>query len=206
MENVYQCTSSTASLLPDLPGVYYFYLSGLHRSRVAEIPDLENEFEKERFVEYVYGKVEKMCSVQEEVKWEGVIKESKSPRVSRFMYLSGHARRKLKVIYEDLAIIAQKKDMERYIEGLNFAFYMSGPIYIGMTRKQTLAKRYEQHLISSQQLEIKEKIFGARLLGLGISWGDLSVGYRAFEWSEINVVKSIESASHAIAQPVLSDS
>lgn len=203
-DKIHQCTFSTEQALPDNPGIYYFFLSGLHRSRIPDMPNFRCQKSLEQYVKYITHRIEWLVSLKEKIEWEGEINEKKSPGVSGRLILSGRKAYNLEKIKKDVADIDHPDDMGRYIAAINKAIMLSGPIYVGMTERQSISTRYGQHLRGSKSLEYKQKNFGERLSRFGISWGDLAIGYIEYSWQDIGLARKVERVFHTITNPFLS--
>ncbi len=88
----------------------------------------------------------------------------------------------------------------RLIEGISL---FAQPIYVGITKKQTLYDRYLQHM-SNYENETDEGLFGCRLKKTEIDWDDLVFTCIPFKVGESNevVLKLLEKYLQALSKPV----
>lgn len=204
IDKIHQCTFSTEQVLPDRPGVYFFFLSALHRSRVPEPPEFSCNKALGEYLDYMIFRIEKFVRLSEGMVWRGYIKEEERKSLGGRLDLEGRRVFDVNRIKLDIRRISCPEDMRVYVGSLNKAIILSGPIYVGMTEKQSIATRYGQHLRDSLSLDSEQKRFGNRLCSLGVSWGDLAIGYIDLPWGAAGLSRKIESGFHSITSPFLS--
>jgi hypothetical protein len=107
------------------------------------------------------------------------------------------ANREFESIFMELARNPSKMPMKETLRAIRTAFNFATPVYIGMTDRQSLRKRLQQHLSGSSQ-------FSERLTENNLGWNDLLYRCVAVDRFYLESSAEVERMIQLIFKPALS--
>lgn len=194
-----------ASEIPHKQGLYAFYLDITSPIKIGLIGQGPFEKEKlERAKKILIRKINKLLEMLRFSSLDGYIRE-----VGRGEHIAKAYRVKLSEYYSgSLMEVLEGIPSESILEFSKMSAMLplfSQPIYIGITKTQTLYGRYKQHKYDFEK-GVDNSKFGVRLKNQGLDWDDLLFGCVEFDSSSDNIdlLNILEKQLQSISNPILS--
>lgn len=198
-------TESLASRIPRAQGLYAFYLDLVSPGKLGlngRGPWSRQQLERAKDV--LLLRVKKQIALLRSVRLSGEVRElEKRDHLALRVKILGEETWATSLLEELQALpVTLVKD---YAGLLRQSAIMIQPVYVGITKEQSLYERYRQHrrdhLVSTDQSK-----FGVRLRNAGIDWDDLVFAcipfYRGQD--QFQLLATLERHFQLLARPVLS--
>jgi hypothetical protein len=197
--------NSEERLIPKGQGIYAFFLDLMSPAKIGLVG--QSGFTEAQLTtarDSLHRRVEKALRIYRSSQLEGEIRElKKGTHFAKFFRMQAEEMAPLRVL-EDLAGMRPQQLMS-YLMVARFTTLFAPPIYVGITREQTLQERYRQHKYNFDSQEQKGS-FGARLRESGFDWDDIVFACIEFSQGEDDstVLRILERHLQAISNPMLS--
>jgi len=166
-----------------------------------ELGLLDKSFDINRVTINIKNKIEEIDQLINENRYSGVLNDQMDVRHLRTVLNVKVETSFQNIVSELLNDVIQPQDKKIEIievtKVIRGAIAMSPPIYIGMTRKQSLRRRLEQHLGDTTQ-------FSERLKKTKFSWHDLYYNYEIVNHFFLERTPKIEKLIQYLFKPSLS--
>lgn len=192
--------------IPRTQGLYAFHLELISPARVGLLG--RGEFSKEQLAvakENLKNRTEKLLRFVRSNFFSGVISGSKKGfHISEKYFLEAKEQFPSSLVQELDRI--PDNHLYQYLRISKLLSAFAQPIYVGITKNQTLQERYFQHkydFISNTDAST----FGTRLRKAGFDWDEVVFSCIPLSSSEgnIEILSLLEKQLQAIARPVLSE-
>jgi hypothetical protein len=191
--------------IPKNQGIYSFYLDLISPSKIGLIGNGGfDPLQLKRAKDLLLKKVTKYIKIARSDKLTGEMREAgKSDYISRIysVIASGVSSQSFVDILSELPV----ENIYDYSVLSGMLSIFAQPIYVGISKEQTLYDRYLQHKYDFDN-SIDESKFGVRAKGLGLDWDEL-----LFCCVEINdqsnnntIIRMAEKQMQAVSMPLLS--
>jgi hypothetical protein len=165
-------TDAEQSRIPRTQGIYAFYLDTISPAKVGLLGhDRFNTEQLTRAKKNLVLRMNKMISFMRSSELKGTLATGgQSPHIAQFFQLQAKEIPPLQLI--DLIEQMPIKLVHSYLKMANNLALFSQPIYVGITKEQTLYDRYCQHKLDHEN-EAGAGKFGGRLKIAGFDWDDV---------------------------------
>ena len=191
--------------IPKTPGLYAFYLDALGPARVGLLTKThypEEQLEKAK--ENTIIRVDKIMRFMRSLKATGAASSTaKSGMASTEFSIKIH-----ECIPSSLLDDLRKMSVDDLLSYLRVVDYMPlfcQPIYVGITKNQTLYDRYQQHRIDYES-DSTRSTFGSRLREAGFDWDEVLFACIKIDIGDksADVLRVLERHLQALSKPILS--
>ncbi|MCW3610737.1 hypothetical protein [Burkholderia cenocepacia] len=200
------CFAATASKdIPRALGIYAFFLDLVSPSKIGLAgrgPWTDEHLTRAR--EALLDRCNLQAKVYSSIQFTGNISErDKHPHLTRS--LSIEAWPIAPQLFEDISTSLPLNSVRTYASVLHASFMLNPPVYVGITQKQTLRERYNQHR-ADYQGGLDVNTFGGRLLASGIEWDDVIFACIPFQETidDAITLPKLERHLQAVTTPILS--
>lgn len=198
-------TSIGAEEIPRTQGLYAFFLSNISPGKLGLRgggPHTKEDLENAR--NNLLKRVSESVNLFQGATFRGGFVENKK---------LSHMQRRFVVDVEEEANVdfieyikgIKHEDLFSYINVASLMPFFTPPIYVGITKNQTLYERYFQHK-SDFESNLEKSSFGTRLKGSNVRWSDIVFTCIEFGVTEDNsfLLNILEKHLQSITRPVLS--
>lgn len=191
--------------IPRTQGLYAFYLDTISPAKVGLLG--RDRFDSEqlnRAKRNLILRMNKMISFMRTSSFSGTLGTSaQSPHIAQLFKLQAQEIPPLQVVE-----LIEKMPIEfihSYLKMANDLALFAQPVYVGITKEQTLYDRYCQHK-SDYETEVDARKFGGRLKIAGFDWDDVRFACAEFKHGadELQVLSLLEKHLQAVSMPILS--
>jgi len=191
--------------IPPSQGLYAFYLNAISPSKLGLVGN--SSFSDDQLVRaksLLISKLSKINSFYRSNVMSGtLIATEKSSSFNEKYILHAHEETPSNII--DLIKNIPVGDIYQFVSLASSLPLLTQPIYIGITKKQTLSDRYTQHKYDFYS-NADDNRFGVRLRLCGFNWDDIVFACTEFRLSEgnMNILAILEKYYLTISKPLLS--
>lgn len=198
-------TDADFNEIPRTQGLYAFYLDTISPTKVGLLGDGNfGDHQLERAKNNLISRIRKLIVFMRSSAFGGTIKgEEQSLHISRQFQLKAQEIPPLSVI--DYIELLPPEHIYSYLQLANHLALFAQPIYVGITKEQTLYDRYAQHKRDHESGNDTSK-YGVRLRMAGFDWDDVIFSCVEFRTvgEELQILSALEKHLQAISTPILS--
>lgn len=191
--------------IPQTQGLYAFFLNAISPAKIGLVGN--NVFTDDQLLrakKVLLKKVKKLSSFYRSNKLLGAVScVDKSQHISEKYIVTAIEEYPESVV--EMVDNTNLYDIYRFANLVASFPLLTQPIYIGITKKQTLYERYNQHKYNYYS-HTDGKSFGSRLNSFGFDWDDVVFACNEFRIAEDNmeILSMLEKYFLTISKPVLS--
>jgi hypothetical protein len=196
---------SLSMKIPKLPGLYAFYLDLISPAKLGLLGrEGFSDDQLERAKKDLVKRVRKSIDLLHKIRMLGGLKiiDKKAHYPFRFKLL---AEQVPSLDYISQIEALPTDSVYGYLQAVHEFALFAQPIYVGITKEQTLFQRYFQH---KQDFEVSEERskFGVRLRHAGIDWDDILFVCVEFKSPSktVQILTTLEKHLQNISNPALS--
>jgi len=190
--------------IPNQQGIYAFFINSITLEKIGLLG--KGPFSEELLLNAKRNlkiKARNMAELTKLNKLEGQLIENNKENTSVKIDLTGFETSTNSL--SDLISDCKLESIYSLVELISSTSLFNRPIYVGITKKQTLQRRYSQHKNDFMNKTDKES-FGKRLRDLNFDWDDILFSCTPFPHSssQIEVLNDLEKYMMFMSKPFLS--